>query len=173
MSLPLIQAASVALILVYIVRWRINAARKRRQTWEEMVGKLRANDWGLDEVSERYLYREGITATPSNIWQKIDGARGLWSMYKNAPVLIQIADYAAEHGENVSLELTESLRSDAFQIRICVLMSLAKYAFAKTSVGASVDAHRATALYTGMLSRMTQLFQEHSALLFPRYLDAM
>jgi hypothetical protein len=173
MSPFIIEASLVALAALYVAYWRINATRKRKQSWDEMVGKLRANDWGLDEVSEKYLYREGITATPSNIWQKIDGARGLWAMYQNAPVLIQLADYAAEHGENVSLELTESLRSDAFQIRVCVIMSLCKYAFAKTSVGASVDACRATTLYTGMLARMTQLFQEHSALLFPRYLDAM
>jgi len=57
-----------------------------------------------------------------------------------------------EHGTNPDEALLEGLRSDAFQIRLCVLMALVKYAMSHSTVGASVNAHRATALYSEMLA---------------------
>jgi len=45
--------------------------------------------------------------------------------------------------------------------------------FARSSVAARVSAHRATVAYTAMLARMTTAFQEHSTLLFPKFLAAM
>ncbi|AXC09827.1 hypothetical protein ACPOL_0450 [Acidisarcina polymorpha] len=96
-------------------------------------------------------------------------------MYSNAPVLVQLADYASEHADRGAIpeEVLESIRSDAFQIRICVLIALAQHVFSQSSVAARISAHRATVAYTAMLARMTSTFQEHSALLFPKFLDAM
>jgi len=94
-------------------------------------------------------------------------------MYTNASVMVQLADYATEHGDGKNEELLEAIRSDAFQIRISVVMALAQHGMRFSSVGAAVNAHRAASAYSGLLARTTNLFQEHSALLFPRFLDAM
>jgi hypothetical protein len=153
--------------------WRRAQGRRKQRSWDEIVTALRVDDWGLDEVSERYLYRGGINATPTDIWHRIDGARGLWAMYRNAPLLVQLADYAAEHGTDPDEALLAGLRSDAVQIRLCVLMALAKYAISHSTVAASMNAHRATTLYTEMLARLTTLFQESAGQLFPKYLEAM
>jgi hypothetical protein len=173
MVVPLLQVLVTMLLLLYAAHWRRRQAKKSGESWEAIVSRLQSNDWGLEDVSERYLYSGAITASTRDIWQKIEGAKGLWAMYRNAPVLVQLADYAAEHGEGVSEELLESLRSDAFQIRVCVLMALAQHVMSRSSVAADVNAHRATATYSAMLNRLTVLFQEHSTMLFPRYLDAM
>lgn len=173
MTLALFQILLAVSLLIFVGLWRRQQARSKHRTWDEIVSALRANDWGLDEVSERYLYRGGIKATAQDIWPRIDGARGLWAMYCNAPLLVQLADYAAEHGTDPDEALLEGLRSDAFQIRLCVLMALAKYAMSHSTVGASVNACRATELYTEMLMRLTTLFQESAGQLFPRYLEAM
>lgn len=173
MVLPLVQVLVTILLLLYAGHWRRRQAKRVGESWEAIVARLHANDWGLEEVSERYLYSGAIKAPTRGIWKKIEGAKGLWAMYCNAPILIQLADYAAEHGEGVSEELLESLRSDAFQIRVCVLMALAQHILSRSSVAAEVNAHRATAIYTAMLNRLTLLYQEHSSLFFPRYLDAM
>jgi hypothetical protein len=109
----------------------------------------------------------------SDIWSRIDGANGLWAMYTNAGVLMQLADYATEHGQDVPEQLLEELRSDALQIRMAVLISLVKYGFSHSGVAASVNAHRAATAYSAMLAHITTLFQEHSALYFPRFLEAM
>jgi hypothetical protein len=52
-------------------------------------------------------------------------------------------------------------------------MALAKYAMSHSTVGASVNAHRATTLYSEMLASLTALFQESAGQLFPKYLEAM
>lgn len=173
MVLPLVQVLVTMFLLLYAGHWRRRQVKRAGESWESIVARLHANDWGLEEVSERYLYSGAIRATSREIWQKIKGAKGLWAMYCNAPILVQLADYAAAHGEGVSEELLESLRSDAFQIRICVLMALAQHILSRSSVAAEVNAHRATEIYSAMLNRLTILFQEHSTMLFPRFLDAM
>ena len=147
---------------------------RRAESWDEIVAKLRPDNWGYEGVAERYLYSDRINATPEDVWDRISGAKGLWAMYCNAPVLVQLADYASEHGGGVvPEELLESIRTDAFHIRLCVLIALAQHVFSRSSVAARVSAHRATLTYSAMLARMTDVFQRHSAMLFPDFLDAM
>jgi len=172
--LPLIQVLITALLLAYAGYWRKRQSKRRSESWDEIVLRLRPNDWGYEEVTKRYLYSDQVNATPEDVWDRISGAKGLWAMYCNAPVLVQLADYAAEHGGGaVPEELLESIRTDAFQIRMCVLMALAQHVFSRSAVAPRISAHRATLAYTALLARMTAVFQDYSALLFPKFLDAM
>ncbi len=173
--LPLVQVLFTVLVLAYAGYWRKHHVKRRAESWEEIVLKLRPNDWGYEDVTRRYLYSDQIDATPEDVWDRISGAKGLWAMYCNAPVLVQLADYATEHGngEGVPEELLENIRTDAFHTRICVLMALAQHIFSRSSLASRVSAHRATIAYSALLARLTAVFQEHSALLFPRFLDAM
>jgi hypothetical protein len=173
MTFSLFQILFAVALLAFVGLWRRAQARQKQRSWDEIVSALRANDWGIAEVSERYLYRAGIKATPADVWKRINGARGLWAMYCNAPLLVQLADYAAEHGTNPDEALLEGLRSDAFQIRLSVLLAMAKYAMSHSTAGASLNALRATTLYSEMLARLTMLFQENAGQLFPKYLEAL
>jgi len=172
--MPLIQVLLTALVLAYAGYWRKRQSKRRSESWDEIVLRLRPNDWGYEEITKRYLYSDQVIATSEDVWERISGAKGLWAMYCNAPILVQLADYAAEHGGGVvPEELLASIRTDAFQIRMCVLMALAQHVFSRSSVAARVSAHRAAVGYTALLARMTAVFQDHSALLFPKFLDAM
>jgi hypothetical protein len=174
MILALISVAAPSAMVAYAVYWRRSQSKRRAADWDSIVARLRSNsEFNFDEVAERYLYSDGIRATPKDIWPRIDGANGLWAMFTNAGVLMELADYAAEHGQDVPEELIEELRSDALQIRMAVIMALAKYGFSRSGVAASVNAHRAATAYSSMLAHITTLFQEHSALYFPRFLEAM
>ncbi len=174
MILTIISVAIPSALVAYAVYWRRSQTKRQAADWDSIVSRLRANrDFNFDEVAERYLYSDGIRATPRDIWPKINGANGLCAMFTNAGVLMQLADYAAEHGQDVPEELIEELRSDALQIRTAVIMALAKYGFSRSGVAASVNAHRAATAYSSMLAHITTLFQEHSALYFPRFLEAM
>ena len=125
MILALISVAIPSALVAYAVYWRHSQSKRRAADWDSIVARLRSNsEFNFDEVAERYLYSDGIRATPKDIWTRIDGANGLWAMYTNAGVLMQLADYAAEHGQDVPEELIEELRSDALQIRIAVIMVL-------------------------------------------------
>lgn len=173
MTLPLVQFLSVIAFVAYAALWYRQQRRRANRSWNEIVAQLHIHDWGIEQIAEGYLYKRGIRATPQDIWQRIAGCRGLWSMYKNAPVLIQLADYAAEHGDGVEPEMLRRLRSDAFQIRLYVLMALTQHAFSSSSKNAGRNAHRAAAAYCGLLARLTAFVQEHSSSLFPSYLDAV
>jgi len=173
MVLALIQVMLTASLVVYAAFWRRQQSKRRAKTWDGIISQLSDNDWGIEEISERYLYKSELQVTTKDVWQRIHGCKGLWAMYQNSSVLVQLADYAAEHGEGVDNEMLESLRSDAVQIRLCVMLALGKYMFSASSVGASVNAHRAVATYSSMMVRLTAFIQEYSTPLFSSYLNAV
>jgi hypothetical protein len=174
MILTIISVLIPAILIAYGMYWRRSQSRRRSADWDSIVGRLRSNsEFNFDQVAECYLYGEGIKVPTSDIWNRIDGANGLWAMFTNAGVLMELADYAAEHGENIPEQLIEELRSDAMQIRMAVIVALARYGFSRSGVAASVNAHRAASAYSTMLAHLTMLFQEHSALYFPRFLESM
>jgi hypothetical protein len=172
MVLSLLQIATVAVLAWYLGSWRLRARRRNTQSWDSLLAQLRL-DWSARELSEQFLWREGLNATCEDVWQRLEGPKGLWVIYQNACILLEMADFADRHGKGVDRLLLENLRSDAMQIRLCVLMALAQYAFSHASEGVRVNALRAAGLYTGMAARMTRLLQENAASILPDFVAAM
>lgn len=172
MILPLLQIAAIAAVAFYLGRWRMSVRRRNAQTWETLLGRLRP-DWSARELSDHFLWKEGLSATPDDAWKRMEGPKGLWVMYQNSQVLLEMANYAVTHCEGVDRLLVETLHSDAMQIRVCVLMALAQYAFTQASEGVRINAFRAASMYTGMAARMTQLLQDHAAVMVPNFVAAM
>jgi hypothetical protein len=172
MILEVLEITAVVAIAVYFVRWRKNVKARNSQSWEMLLSRLRP-EWSARELSDNFLWQEGLSATPEDAWQRMEGPKGLWVMYQNAQVMQQMADYAAKHCSGVDRLLVETLHSDAMQIRLCVLMALAQYAFKHASEGVRVNAYRAASLYTGMAARTTQLLQEYAAVQVPDFVAAM
>src|ERR1700728_3760769 len=172
MILPLIQIAAIVATALILGRWRMGVRRRNAETWETLLARLRP-DWSARELSDHFLWKEGLSATPEDAWKRMEGPKGLLVMYQNARVLLQMADFASKHCEGVDRLLVETLHSDAMQIRVCVLMALAQYAFTQASEGVRVNAFRAASLYTGMAARTTQLLQEYAAVQVPDFVAAM
>ena len=172
MLLPLVQIAALVAITVYLVRWRTNVRRRNEETWDSLLARLRP-DWSARELSDHFLWKEGLSVTPEDAWRRMEGPKGLWVIYQNAKVMLEMADYASKHCDGVDRLLIETLHSDAMQIRLCVMTALVQYAFTKASEGVRVNAYRAASIYTGMAARMTQLLQEHAAVLVPNFVAAM
>ena len=173
MIFPLLQIAAAALLALYLGRWRVGASRRNNQSWESLLARLRP-DWSARELSNNFLWKEGLDdATSEETWKRLQGAHGLWAMYQNARVMLEMADYASRSCDNVDRVLLETLRSDAMQIRLCVLMALAQYACTQASEGVRVNAFRAASMYTGMAARMTELLQENAADMLPDFIAAM
>jgi len=172
MFLPLVQLAAIVAIALYLVRWRVGVRRRNAQTWDSLLAKLRP-DWSARELSDQFLWKEGLSTTPEDAWKRMEGPKGLWVIYQNAQVMLEMADYASRHCEGVDRLLVETLHSDAMQIRVCVLSALVQYAFTQASEGVRVNAFRAASMYTGMAARMTQLLQEHAAVLVPDFVAAI
>jgi len=172
MILPLLQFIAFAAVAVCFSRWRVGVRRRNNQSWESLVARLRP-DWSARELSEQFLWKEGLDATPDDAWQRMEGPKGLWAMYQNSRVMLEMADFAARNAKDVDMVLVETLRSDAMQIRVCVLMALAQYGFSKASEGVRINAFRAAALYSGMAARLTTLLQDQAAGILPDFVAAM
>jgi len=172
MIFPLLQIGAVVLVALYLGRWRLSVRRRNSQTWDSLMARLRS-DWSARELSDQFLWKEGLNASPEDTWTRMEGPHGLWVMYQNAKVMLEMADYATRNCDQVDRVLVETLRSDAMQIRVCVLMALAQYAFSHASEGVRVNAFRAASMYTGMAARMTQLLQDNAAVMVPDFVAAM
>src|ERR1035437_6430990 len=166
MMFPLLQVVAVALVALYLGRWHGVHRRRNSQSWDSLLARLRP-EWSAREMSDHFLWKEEISATPEDAWRRMEGPKGLWVMFQNARVMLEMADYAAKNSEGVDRLLIETLRSDAMQIRVCVFMALAQYAFSEASEGVRVNAFRAASMYTAMAARMTQLLQDHAAIVVP------
>ncbi|MGO9340740.1 MAG: hypothetical protein ACLPY1_24970 [Terracidiphilus sp.] len=172
MILIVLEIAVIAGLGIYFVRWRSSVRRRNTQSWDSLIARLRL-DWSARELSDQFLWKEGLNATPEDAWQRMEGPKGLWVMYQNARTMLEMADYAARNSDTVDRLLLETLRSDAIQIRVCVLTALAQYGFSKASEGVRVNAFRAATMYTGMAARMTQLLQENAPGMVPDFVAAM
>jgi len=172
MILPLLQLLAFAAVAIYFGHRRAGLRRRNNESWDSLLTRLRV-DWSARELSDHFLWKEGIDATPEDAWQRMEGPNGLWIMYQNSRVMLEMADFAARNNPDVDKLVIETLRSDAMQIRVCVLMCLAQYGFTQASEGVRINAFRAASMYTGMAARMTELLQNHAAGILPDFVAAM
>ena len=172
MILPLLQIFAFAAVAIYFGYRRLGVRKRNTQSWDSLLARLRV-DWSAHELSDKFLWKEGIDATPEDAWQRMEGPNGLWVMYQNSRVMLEMADFAARNNPAVDKLVVETLRSDAMQIRVCVLMCLAQYGFSQASEGVRINAFRAAAMYTGMAARMTELLQNYEAGILPDFVAAM
>jgi hypothetical protein len=172
MILSSIQIVTVAVLGIYLFHWRAGQRRRNSQSWESLVARLRT-DWSGRGLSVHFLSREGLNTTPDETWEHIQGIRGLWAIYQNAGVMLEMADYASQNGDSVDPGLLSALRNDATQIRIGVLKVLVQNAFGHASESVRMNAFHVASMYTGMAARMTLLLQQSASALLPDFVAAM
>jgi hypothetical protein len=172
MILTVLQIVAVSLVVGYLVYLRISVGRRKNLSWEALVARLQSG-WSGRQLSEHFLWKEGLSSTPDETWEQIQGTRGLWAMHKNAGIMLQMADYAARNAENVDPELLRTLRSDAMQIRLCTLMTIAQCTMSQATDGVRFNAFRSASMYTGMAARMTQLLEGSASSALPAFVAAM
>jgi hypothetical protein len=165
--------AAIAIVAFFMVRLRASARRRNEQSWESLLSRLRL-DWRVRVLSDNHpLWKEGLSTTPQDAWQRMEGPKGLCVMFQNAGVMLEMADYAARNSGPADLELIAALRSDAMQIRLYIALSLGQYTFSQVNESICVNAFRAASMYKDMTARMGQLLQAHASPLVPEFVAAM
>jgi hypothetical protein len=167
--IAILSIAAMAATTAYLVRWGAAQRRRNTQSWESIIARLRP-DWNVGEAGDESFWNSG---TREEKWQSIHGADGLWAMYENARVMLELGDYAARNSETVDRELLAALSSDALQIRVFVLNALARYAFSQVNESICANASRAAAMYAGMAARTAELLQGNLGQAVPSYVAAM
>lgn len=168
---------SLALSLMFLIAvalylgWRRSGLERRRaQSWESLIGRL--EDCKGRELSPQFLWREGLSTGPEETWNRLGGLRGLWSLYKNAQVMMEMAEFASRHA-GVDGETLETLRCSAIQIRLCVMPVAAQCVLYHANENARIQAFRAASVYTGMAARMADLLRTHALAELPQFVAAM
>ncbi len=128
-----------------------------------------------DSVAQKcipFIHVEGPNISPDETWGRIHGVRGLWAMYQNAGIMLELADFAARHvgADQAALEL---LRLDATQIRLAALRAIAGFAFSQANENVRLGAFRVASLYTGMTAHMTEFLQANADVALPSFVAAM
>ena len=146
MIATLIEIGAVAAVASHLAYLRFNIRRRQARAWEMLASnlqpRLQRNLLG-QEPGQQSNAREERNATPEEQWRSINGAHGLWAMYEDARVMLDMANYAARNSDTVDKELLASLRSDAVQIRISVLLALSKYACSQVNESTCANVARA------------------------------
>jgi hypothetical protein len=163
---------AIAFIAVCFYSFRAGMRRRNAQSWDSIVAKLRL-DSSTRRLGDQSVWNGDLNVTPEEKWQLIRGAQGLWTMYENASVMLEMADYAARNSDSVDVELLATLRSDAMQIRVCVLTALAKYAFSHVNEGIGANVSRAVSMYTEMAARTAELLQGNCGNMVPNLVPTM
>ena len=78
-------------------------------------------------------------------------------MYENAQVMLNMADYADRNSNSVDRVLLATVRSDATQIRDCVLIALSKQTGSQVNESTRINVSNATSSYSDMVARMAEL----------------
>ncbi len=172
MIVPALQIGSISAIALYLGYCRASMRSRIKRSWESLIARL-SPDLSARALSDHAPWREGLTTTPDETWERIRGARGLWVMFKNAGVMQEMADFAAENCTSVDRALILTLRSDATQIRTCALKTLVRYLGSQASESVQISAFQTASMYTGMAARMTQLIQENAPSALPQFVGAM
>ena len=158
MILPLLELVIIICLAIYVECWRAGMRRRQAQAWERLVAQLQPN-WYGGGLSDQSRCNQNDDATPEEKWRDIQGAHGLWSMYENAQVMLDMADFAARNSDSVDRESLAALRNDAMQIRVSVLIALSKYAYSQVNESTSMNVSRAGLVYAGMVDRIAELMR--------------
>lgn len=168
---PITLVAFVA-VAFYFGWWKASLERRKRASWDSLIGRLRKDCVGR-ELSAHFLWREGLSAGPDETWNRMGGLRGAWSMFKNAQVMMEMADFAARNCAAIDAQILDTLRSDAAQIRLCVIGVAFGCVLHAADESVRMQAFRAASIYTGMAARLTDLLQTHAEGALPQFVAAM
>jgi len=172
MILPVLQIVAIAFAAVFLNRFRESVRRRNAQSWESLVARLRL-DSSTRRLGDQSIWNGDMNVTPEEKWRLVRGAQGLWTIYENASVMLEMADYAARNSDTVDRELLANLRSDAMQIRVCVLSTLAKYAFSQVNESISANVSHAASMYTEMAARTAEILQVNGGEMVPNLVPTM
>lgn len=160
--------AFVASVVLFLLRARAQARRRSKQTWGDLVARLEPT-WNLHQLGDCLKDEE---ATPQQRWERLHGARGLYVMFQNAKVMLEIVDFAAYHSTSIDRNLLIQLRSDALQIRVNVVLALTQYALHQINEGICAKALRAAATYQNMTAQVAELLQGNGGQMAPAFVGA-
>jgi hypothetical protein len=154
MIFAICQIATTGALLCYFGIWRRAQTKRRGRSWDDLMECLDLDPVALHPCAEEEA---------ADLWIRIGGARGLWALYRQVPVLLAIADYADALGQKGNEELLSSLRNDALQIRLSVIGILGIYALTHSRSRMAGRVQNSVDAYRGLLGQISEMARGCSA----------
>jgi hypothetical protein len=172
MLLTFFEITAIITAAVCFLWWQIRVRRRRTAAWNTLVANLQPNRGDI-ELANHLNGNKDLFALPKEKWQSTNVAEGLWTMYENAGVMLDIANYAAFNSTSIDPETIAALRQDAFQLRVRVVVALSKCACNQMNESTSAIVSRATAYYADMVKRTAELARANGKTLAPAFAASM
>jgi hypothetical protein len=170
--LALLQFVAFVAVAAYLYRLRAGLRRRNAQSWDALIAHLRP-DWSARQLTDFSFSGPSPTPAPLEKWKRIRDADGLWTIYRNAGVMLEMADYAARNSDSFDLELLTTLRRESMYIRVLVLAAFAKYAFNAARETVWMSTLRVESAYAEMAVRITELLEVAAPDALPAFVAAM
>lgn len=156
MFTSLLQTTILAVAALYFFYLMVTVQQRRKFVWDLLTARFMPRSASPAPV-QQFSMDIAQTATWER-WRSMQST-GLWSMYVNAGVMLEIANFVDQNCTGVDRVLLAELRNDAMQIRTCSLMALTKYACSQVSEQTIGNAANAATYYAGMLSKTARLLE--------------
>lgn len=168
----LFQLIAVVAVGAYLCSRATELRSRNAQSWDVLVARLRP-DWNVRELIDGSFSKQYCRATPQEKWRRIHGASGLWTIYENARVMLELADYAARNSDSFDQDLLVTLRSEAMQVRVLVLTAFGRSALSAASETVTMSVLRVESAYAEMAMRITETLEVHAPEALPGFVAAM
>lgn len=156
MFTSLLQTIIVAISALYFFYLLVSIHQRRKFIWGLLTANLQPKSSGPQ--LERQLRLNKKQAAAWDKWKNMQSA-SLWSMYVNAGVMLELANFVDQHCTGVDPGVLAALRNDAMQIRSCSLVELTGRACSQVSQHTIGNAASAATYYADMLTRTAQLLE--------------
>ena len=166
MILTLFEIGTISATTSYLAFARIKLLRHKRMAWGQLVAQLRTNSQGPELNCQLFWIQRENLATAGGMRTCL-GPSDLRSMYKNARVILEMANYVSECGAEIDPGLLADLRSDALRIRLHLSLALAKCACDHAAASTTENVADVVAIYRGMVEKSFELVQTCGDLLGP------
>ncbi len=113
-----LQSVFATLAAVSLVYWLASHHRRNARSWESLVARL--------ELDRSHVSAASIRAGAEDAPLLVKDREGLRTMYQQAGVMVEIADYAERNGSKMDPTAIAELRRDAIAVRVETWKALAK-----------------------------------------------
>lgn len=172
MTVTLFQVLVGAIVSTYLCCSVVAMRHRSSRSWNMLVARLRPG-WNVRGLIEDRFADCSSISTPCRNWNQLHRTHGLWDMFANAGVMLEMADYAAQNSDTFDRDVLTSLRRDAMQIRVLVLEVLGRYVVGVVNESISMSILRVESAYAEMTLRITTVLEESAPETLPAFIGAI
>lgn len=171
----LLQVALAAALFVGAIRLQVSLHRQHSREWRQILAGLSKSGGCLLQLSYGSIFSAGLECPIAEVWDMIDGTRGLWAIFRNTGVLLEALNYMEGDCKTNPrfLQLIAQLRENARRVRISAAVGLSKCLLAPPKLRPVLTAGEIAAGYIALVAEISLAISDNSPELLIEYRYSM